>query len=247
MDEIIANGDYGNGQRIDGHTVQDFINRFCKVNEKGYIFTLNQDLLLERNFFNFWQVGPPTIPGVPLPTCFRGGGRGWFLPNLGKYSSEFDVKVPTDFESVDLSNGLNYLKLHGSFNWIDTDDHRLMIMGVDKSSKIISSPLLKNYSEIFRDILFSGDIRLMIYGYSFGDNHINDVLSTAAEKHNLKTYIWNTMPSIQMRNVLDGSSARRSIWQSLIGYTSLSLNEAFTCGRSGHCKADEICEAFFRD
>jgi hypothetical protein len=43
-------------------------------------------------------------------------------------------------------------------------------------------PLLSCYSDIFKAVLYAGDVRLMIVGYGFGDKHINAVIAEAVEK-----------------------------------------------------------------
>ncbi|MCP1845798.1 hypothetical protein ACVIHI_008738 [Bradyrhizobium sp. USDA 4524] len=73
-----------------------------------------------------------------------------------------------------------YFKLHGSSNWTLPDRSDLMlIIGGNKVTGINSSPLLSWYREQFRKLLHGA--RVVIIGYSFQDEHINDDLMNAAK------------------------------------------------------------------
>jgi hypothetical protein len=139
------------------------------------IFTLNQDLLLEIHYRNdnaaIWH-----------------GTRwqGWEMPGL----RALPLADPLDRASATWrpegtfqanSNMQPYYKLHGSTGWEKTDGQRLLVVGRDKPGVIASHPILHwNYGR-FESYLRRPEIRLMIIGYGFGDEHINQTLIDAHE------------------------------------------------------------------
>jgi hypothetical protein len=83
-----------------------------------------------------------------------------------------------------------YIKLHGSVNWMESNmGQRMLIMGGAKTALINRFPLLKWYQDEFREALIQPGARLMIMGYSFSDEHINDTIFTAAKDGDLKLFI----------------------------------------------------------
>jgi hypothetical protein len=86
---------------------------------------------------------------------------------------------PPDFQ---LSPSIQpYVKLHGSVNWMESNTgQRMLIMGGAKTALIGRFPLLKWYQDEFRKALMQPGARLMVMGYSFSDEHINDAIFTAA-------------------------------------------------------------------
>lgn len=54
-------------------------------------------------------------------------------------------------------------------------------MGGAKTALIGRFPLLKWYQDEFRKALMQPGARLMVMGYSFSDDHINDAIFTAAK------------------------------------------------------------------
>lgn len=134
------------------------------------IFTLNQDLLMEKGY-------TPTDPrwnGLLLPGT---------APLDPKKIQHDDMRVPDDPANFKLkSNFQPYFKLHGSSAFrsgIDRDD-ALLIMGGDKLASIDSHTLLTWYREQFVRHLAIPNTRLLIIGYSFSDQHINELLRDAA-------------------------------------------------------------------
>jgi hypothetical protein len=162
--------------------IQTFLVRF------DVIFTLNQDLLLERHYLNGniafsqsrrwsgWQspgITPlnPNPQGDPTPAPAR-------------------THTPDPTKFVEPSGAQPYYKLHGSTNWIGGNggQARLLIMGGNKAVEINQYPLLTWYHQKFSEYLLRGT-RLMIIGYSFSDHHINQAIMRAAEKQTLRLFI----------------------------------------------------------
>ena len=200
----------GDGSRATLHEVgvEELLRRFFGQLgdgvDTGYIFTLNQDLLIERKFINH-HLTPgmnPAIPGIrgshfspPFSSTF-GGITG----------DDSEIFASIDFDPASpppLAGNFNYIKLHGSFNWKSSDGRELMVIGTEKSRQIMKSPLLTWYSDVFKEVLGQGDVRVMLFGYSFSDLHINEVIADAVNNHGLKFYVWNTTPFVDLLSRCD--------------------------------------------
>ena len=154
------------------------------------IFTLNQDLLLERHYLN---------DGVGLSQPRR--WNGWQMPGIKPFnttSQGYDptpaparVQMPDEPANFKEQAGAQpYYKLHGSTNWIGGVDvqPRLLIMGGNKAVEINQYPLLAWYHKQLDEYL-ARSTRLMVIGYSFSDAHINRAILKAAEKGTLRLFI----------------------------------------------------------
>jgi SIR2-like domain len=171
-------------QNVIQYQVRSFLVRF------DAIFTLNQDLLLERHYFDEnislsqprrwsgWQL-PGTKPFGPTPHIYD--------PMLAKTA----MRAPEDATSFKEQPGLQpYYKLHGSTNWTGGGGGggRLIIMGGNKAVEISQYPLLNWYHRQFSEYL-SRAARLMIIGYSFSDAHINKAIMDAAKQGSIRIFI----------------------------------------------------------
>jgi len=150
--------------------VKELIQRFSRKWGGGeYFFTLNQDLLIERLFFSEIH-----IPGF-------NAGNGISLIRDKEFSEEYIYEVPNNPSNQEPLTvaplKLHYIKLHGSFNWISSDGHRRMVIGKNKRGQIASEPLLEYYLNIFKKELLQKSVRLLVIGYSFLDEHINEVIA----------------------------------------------------------------------
>lgn len=79
-----------------------------------------------------------------------------------------------------------YFKLHGSIAWQTTDGLPLLVIGRDKVSTIKQHPILQWSFGKFQEFLARPNTRLMVIGYGFGDDHINDAIVSAHQKGSLK-------------------------------------------------------------
>lgn len=225
-------------------TVNRLLLEFGKTNNRGFIFTLNQDLFIERFYQN--PVRDParrfynarlSIPGIDkYPVWFMGEEDNPFngtpteeevkqfytlkddeyyaLPNKNKFNSK---------EGSLLKEGSYFLiKLHGSYNWISSDGSDMMVIGRGKSKQIHKEPLLSCYYDLFKEVLSQDQRRLFIIGYGFGDEHINSVLSEAVREHRLKIYILSPeSPKSFKEKLCDGferSEDTITIWKGVSGY-----------------------------
>jgi len=153
------------------------------------IFTLNQDLLLELHYHRRenvalwhntrWQGAE--MPGLrPLPVT----------DHFNRASDKWRPEEP--FQSN--ARMQPYYKLHGSSGWLTDDGQPLLVIGRDKTGTIAQHPILHWTYQQFERYLHRDDTRLMVIGYGFGDEHINQSLVDAHQAGKLKV-IYLVQPS----------------------------------------------------
>jgi hypothetical protein len=159
--------------------------------ERGHIFTLNQDLFIERGFFGNVNLGVPGIPQwrinprwVPLAD-WDANGHGPRPIHVVPDENDCKGFMENDMKGHEVSQGLQYIKLHGSMNWRTKGESRAMVIAGRKLEQINSIPLLNWYLEKFRDGLTTPGLHLCVIGYGFGDPHINRPLAEAIDKRKL--------------------------------------------------------------
>jgi hypothetical protein len=203
------------------------------------IFTLNQDLLLERHYLD---------GNIALSQSRK--WNGWQIPGIRPFDPNqqgFDptpaparTQTPDDPANVTEQPGAQpYYKLHGSTNWIGRagGQTRLLIMGGNKAAEINQYPLLAWYHRKFDEYLSRGT-RLMVIGYSFSDHHINQAIMKAAEKGALRLFIIDP----QGVDVLNKQDPRHIQYQTdlmglnpyIIGASRRSLMTTFASDRVEH-------------
>ena len=228
-DRAIERTGFFNNEDINIYGVQKFLTRFYGK-DSGYIFTLNQDILLERKFINYETYPPypprPSLPGIkPHPQ--------WFTSTFGNLDpnglpSDYLRNIDSDhFSPPSLVKKFNYIKLHGSFDWRNKSGTELLVIGGGKADAIEMSPILKWYSEVFRSVCMDGDVRLFISGYGFADEHINEVLAMGIREARLMVIIHNTMQPEEMRKQLNKMPYGNDIWSGLLGYSFRPMVEIF--------------------
>lgn len=149
----------------EGPSIHTFLAKF------DAIFTLNQDLLLElyyqpnRHDLGRWKgtsypgIEPPTVPRLDAGEVVRLERR---VATIGP--------TPPDQQPV--------YKLHGSVNWTDGTGS-LFVAGGSKDAYVRSKPLLTGYFAELRSRLRLPGTRLMVIGYGFADEHVNQLIVDA--------------------------------------------------------------------
>lgn len=200
------------------------------------IFTLNQDLLLERHYVF-------ADPASSLPEARKGKGAvlagvapddGFIPQHLDRAGWEKGRWLVGD-DLPKFGRPQPIIKLHGSSHWFKTSDpNDLMVIGGDKKEAIDADPLLKAYHACFAAALLKPGARLMIIGYSFSDPHINAAIVKAAEDNALRTFIVDP----QGANVLNKCEPvpRAYLRKSLIGLSRRPLSELVDPTRAEHSK-----------
>jgi hypothetical protein len=153
------------------YMVRSFLERF------DVIFSLNQDCLLEAQYFPGFVGG--RWNGSELPGTKAFGPP----PHIQGTREERIAHRTPDMKNYGLQPRMQpYFKLHGSSNWVvDDRSGPLLILGGEKSASIGLHPLLTRYMQEFTSYLRRPGTRLMIVGYGFGDAHINEEIGKAAE------------------------------------------------------------------
>jgi len=200
------------------------------------IFTLNQDLFVERKYYRFERSGrKPLIPGVEQ-------NMNWFNPNY----KDHKIKIGKDINSEEVKTKCRnpetfyYIKLHGSQNWFADDETGRMIIGRAKKQKIIAEPLLRAYFDVFNEVLNIGNVQLVILGYGFGDEHINESIYNAIRKSSLRIHIVTPVAhdmfceilSIKTKDMIRREPVSPIIWNAVAGYYQCTLKQMFPADRS---------------
>lgn len=147
------------------------------------IFSLNQDLLLEIHYVYGFGL-QEKWGGVFLP----GMGRVAPRDHIGPFDPTICKWIPTD-NPVGSPGFQPFYKLHGSSNWQTQSGEPLLIMGNWKTGAIERFPVLRSYHTEFAARLSEYNSKLMVIGYSFQDEHINNVIERASRQHGLGTYL----------------------------------------------------------
>jgi SIR2-like protein len=202
-------------------SVANFLSRF------DLIFTLNQDLLLEKMYML------PGRPRVPVrPGLERVGSSSVWRPN-GQHTMQLGTSVQP------------YVKLHGSTDWEGEGGEALLIMGNAKSGAIERFSLLHWYHQEFKNCLSRGGVKLMVIGYSFQDEHINRVICTASKDCTLGTFIVDprgrsVLADPKMRGALIPGPPRDVEGIRIVGELRRSLREIFSGDRFATGEIDKF-------
>ncbi|MBL0686931.1 MAG: SIR2 family protein [Sulfurospirillum sp.] len=152
------------------------------------IFTTNNDLFNERVLDNL---------NINYNNGFGGGLERFF--NSARFEYTFSRKIETSLEKYEALDNMIYLyKLHGSINWIEKEGNSLFnIQEVNikntnkkpsesvliypnplKQGKSLTSPYTDIIREFQKKLLLQNSV-LFIIGYSFSDEHINNIIYQA--------------------------------------------------------------------
>ena len=217
------------------HNIRTMIGLFSDQKKKSFFFTLNQDLFIERFYFpnsnKIWM--KPIIPGIKNKS-------NWFSRDFSKPLEPSDYcPVPNKVELNDNPDSLDgnffYVKLHGSCNWTDSNDKRLILTGSHKADQIQKETLLARYLKIFEGVLFQPGQRLFIIGYGFADEHINEIIANAVKNHELELFIISPKSPKKFCEDLFLECFGDDIWQGVSGYYPYKLTDIIpNVGFYGH-------------
>src|SRR5579863_564880 len=230
---------------INIHKVQDLLCRFWGQRgqnvDTGYLFTLNQDLWPERHFYNQYVSGAAS---VTLPGLQKRPNQRWFTPDLGPYGEAFVMQpLPDPAAHANPRGCFNVVKLHGSFNWRTSDGRNELVVGTGKTDRIATSPLLSWYWEIFKSVLSSGNVRLLVVGYGFADDHVNAVIADAVDHHGLKLFIWDT--GANLRDRVNAAPYGPLIWKGVLSTATRPMIEVFPSSQDETEEYRRICRTLF--
>lgn len=223
--------------------------------DRGFFFTLNQDLFIERFFFlGYQQASLLKIPGLEHAK--------WFNGHLASTLTKEDhIRLPDQarvekFSSTFLSKSVEcfaYVKLHGSYGWRSSHDGSdVMVIGHGKLGSIEKEPLLKWYLSLFEEILKEPNRNLVVVGYGFADEHINNVITDAIHDCGLRLYVVSPKLPSEFREMLTPLNSfvteppvprGRELWEGLYGYYRATAIDF--CDENGELTTQG--RAFFRD
>ena len=151
------------------------------------VFTTNNDLFNERALDSL---------NIHYINGFAGGLNRFFNPALFNYT--MSKRMDTSIDKFEPIENLIYLyKIHGSVNWVEDEDATInnyfKIRELNEPSKektvlIYPTPMKQNkslgspYVDLFREFqhkLLEPNTVLFIIGYSFSDEHVNDIIYRA--------------------------------------------------------------------
>ncbi|MEA3494344.1 MAG: SIR2 family protein [Candidatus Margulisiibacteriota bacterium] len=176
---------------------------FCEFlkSHVASIFTLNQDLCFETSIISTKGTAIDLQFELPFSPDNRKAHPFDKSPKLLPSKKELDKLEKT----TDISNNLNYFKLHGSTTYYSSilPGQKVLVIGREKNKLIANEPLLNKYKIIFEQNLQEDNQSLLVIGYSFLDEHINEVIESGL-KNGLKLYIVDTLsPEEFKRKMLD--------------------------------------------
>lgn len=201
------------------------------------IFTLNQDLLLERFYLN---------DNVCLMSSGKWDGfqvagvkpaNSMFSPPPG-----FNGRCEPDTENFKTFPRLQpYFKLHGSINWFNTGSEGLLVLGTKKPALIDRYPTLRWINNEFERALNTPETRLMIMGYGFADDHINDVIRRAATIHKIAIFVIdprgaNVLGDNHTAGIPYKNEFAEDVRTRVVGFSTRALAQTFRRDQGEHGK-----------
>jgi len=250
IDKIVAEwtGRKDGANPVNIYGVNKFIERFSgqRPDTVGFFFTLNQDLFIER-YFNSGMEGLDTL-GVRK------------IPNNENINLKLPIERGKDFITLPTENELNkiideklssrmiyYVKLHGSYGWLSSNGVNSYVIGKNKEDQLSQEPLLSYYFDKFKKILSMPDRKLFIIGYSFRDNHINNIIADAVSNSGLKIYVISPLALQEFSNDLRSAEHGLTILKALKGYYPNSLLDIFPPDQSETHIWREILTNYFKN
>lgn len=173
---------------------------------KPNVFTTNYDLFSERAMDNL---------GITYTNGFSGFVERFFNPSIFNYALAEQMDISSLKWSV-IDSFIYLFKIHGSVNWIEREsDNKLFSiqeiqsvnfekMKEELNYLIYPSPLKQNaslgspYSDLFREFqkrITQKQSSLVTLGYSFGDEHINNIIFQALTIPSFRLIIFSDIGS----------------------------------------------------
>ena len=232
---------------LDLNKLRDFFKKLTgEPKERGFFFTLNQDLFIERYCFE-GGIGP-SLPGLQINNRRFISKESRPLNEIGyvKISQDGNVNYQDTNKLQNLSK-LFYVKLHGSYDWRDEQNQEILILGTNKPSRISSTPLLTWYFDLFKTVLSIPNARLMIIGYGFQDKHINEIIASAVKNSNLRIFILNPQDpeSFLYKTLRINQWASDAIWKAVDGYYQITPKEIFSRNSNRTSLANTLLKDYF--
>ena len=249
LDSIVRNYSFvgvgGPSPQINMYKVRALINKFAGSDDlKGFIFTLNQDLFIERQYTN-GLLARPFVPGVDQQQDWFTGN--FTYPLTDEHFRSLPAAAALEDQKEALLEGGNffYIKLHGSVNWVTSDGSNSLVVGYHKTEQIGNEPLLSWYFGIFNDVLMHPGRQLLIIGYGFNDEHINAMLRDAVRDHNLTLHIINRATPDRFMKEINDKPYGKEIAEGICGYFPYTFEQLFPQNRADTMECGLLCQNYF--
>jgi hypothetical protein len=189
------------------------VEKFATRSGTKTLFTLNQDLLLERSVLS-GDAPRIEVPGVPAES--------WWFGRETRTAAAVHAAKPVHIEDKpsksfrDAKGKLAYIKLHGSMNWRRPRGD-VVVLGGAKEQAIKQFRILRINTAVFRAALKQPGARMLVIGYGFADAHINQNIASGVAE-GLKLWIVDPRSPESIRSNLK-QQGMTSIWKAVIGYS----------------------------
>jgi hypothetical protein len=240
--------------------LKKFMDLFYDSHRYNFIFTTNQDLLIER-YFLAHTANREAKPGeqssinqvaddVPLNfpylnfdlteiarsttnQCVQSSQKDHYPFN------KFKKAIAYEKNKLPIKGKMNYVKLHGSFNWDHSEGFIVNITGTEKTTDILKTNIFKMGFSLL-DYILKVKVNIVIVGYGFNDAHINDRLLMAAQnKSSLVIVSPDSWCNLQKRQLLfsndafkkDSKTYTRVLLDSVDKYYECSFDSFFDLSR----------------
>lgn len=207
---------------------QDFYSKLALRNKdlsRLNIFTTNNDLFNETALDSL---------NIHYINGFGGGINKFFNPALFNYT--FSKRMDTSIEKFEpVENMVNLYKIHGSVNWIEDNSNSntffkirevsfpekleeserniLIYPTPTKQNKSLGSPYVELFREFQKKLLEPHSV-LFVVGYSFNDEHVNNIIYQAlATNSTMNVVILNDVELAGISKINDNRIFR--IWETL--------------------------------
>jgi hypothetical protein len=189
-----------------------------RVGDSSYLFSLNQDLFLERLSVEPYSKPNFQFPGVPALQ----------LTSQSAFAGYCQELNPAETSVFSLQGRFNVVKIHGSSSW-KIMGKELMVIGASKTKTIQESELLNKYLDIFCKVLNISETHLLIIGYGFGDDHINKCIYDAM-RAGLKVWVWDVSSRSSWLSTMsdkDATPEKNFISKNIYGFLNHPLAKEF--------------------
>lgn len=210
----------------------------------GFLFTLNQDLFIERHYHSEYLT---VVPGIPTHNR-----SDWFTHRFNQPIDRHNYSIlpgPGEAESNAYKDLLDYkccyVKLHGSFGWRSHDGALKIVIGRGKEESISEEPLLKWNFSLFETVLRMHERRLLVVGYSFRDKHVNNIIASALRECGLRLFIIDPRRPKDFRDSAKQQERGEEIWNGVEGYFPYSLLQLYPKDQTRTEEAARLQEVLF--
>jgi hypothetical protein len=180
----------------DGEVINNYKNFYRRLSlrdsnlPKPNIFTTNYDLYSEKSLDQL---------GITYTNGFSGFVERYFNPSIFNYALAEQMDI-SSFKWNIIDNFIYLFKIHGSVNWLEVEESNKLFnvkevqdvsfdkLSSEKNIMIYPSPIKQNsslgspYSDLFREFqrrITQNESVLVTMGYSFSDEHINNLIFQA--------------------------------------------------------------------